>query len=412
MIQDNAQLTKKSISAGSWLAGYRFLARLLNLIKTPIIARILTPAQFGVFGVVSIALNLFETFSETGLEQALIQKSELKQTHVSTAWLITLVRSLVISLGLWLSAPLVAQFFGLSEATLMIQVIAITPVLRALRNPSMIYYKKRLDFKRETVMLGLGSLTEVVLAIALTIRLENEWALVWAIVGGAVAELVSSYILFALPSWAGMDWSEGRKLIKFGGWIWSSSVLSYLANQGDDIIVGRILGAAPLGLYQNAYKIASLPATQISGTITQVTFPAFAAIQDDQVRLKRAFYKSLWFTLITTVPVSMVIMVAAHPLTLLIFGENWLELAPALSVLGLYGIIRSILGVLGPLAVAKGKPELITYSGLVRTCALFILIYPLTNSYGIVGAAWATVISIFVSLVALTFKLRRIFTNN
>lgn len=411
MSELNTELTKKSIKAGTWLAGYRFFARFINLLKTPIIARILTPAQFGVFGVVSIALNLFETFSETGLEQALIHKKKLRDKDINTAWLITCVRSLLISGGLFFSAPYVASFFSMPETIPMIQVIAMTPILRSLRNPSMIYLKRKLEFMPETIMLSLGSITEVVTAVSLTLAWQSEWALVWAIVAGATIEVIASYLLFPRPKITGIDLGIAKELLHFGKWIWSSSVLSYLANQGDDIIVGRVLGAAPLGLYQNAYKIASLPATQITGTITQVTFPAFASIQDDYSRLMRGFYKSLVFTLAVTLPLSMASFAFAYPLTLLIFGENWLELVPALRILCFYGVVRSVLGVLGPLTVAIGRPELITYSGLVRTIVLFALIIPLTNTWGIAGAAWATVISITISCLVLYLRLIPVFTG-
>lgn len=405
MIPYTKELTKKSIKAGSWLAGYRLFARLINLLKTPITARILSPAQFGVFGVVSIALNLFETFSETGLEQALIQQQKISHRDVNTAWYITLVRSLLISFGLVLTAPLVAKFFGVSQAVPMIQLIALTPILRALRNPSMIYRKRKLEFVPETIMLAIGSLTEVIVAIVLSLLWQNEWALVVAILLGAVFELMASYLLFPIKHLTTINWHTCKKLLRFGKWIWSSSALSYLANQGDDIVVGRLLGPGPLGLYQNAYKISSLPATQIAGTITQVTFPAFASIQNDQHRLMRAFYKSLVFTLVTTVPICLFIYIFSYPLTMIIFGPNWIDMVEAMKILCLYGVIRSVLGVMGPLAVAIGKPELITYSGLVRTVGLFILIWPLSNLYGIAGASWATVISIGISLLALLIKL-------
>lgn len=411
MSDNNKFLTKRSIKAGAWLGGYRFYARFINLLKTPVLTRIFLPADLGIFGFVSIALNLFETFTETGLEQALIQKKHLKTITVSTAWYINLVRSLLISLILFLVAPLFSWYFEAPTITAMIQVIAITPILRSLRNPSMIYAKKNLAFGKETIMLVAGSTTEVIVTLIIALQLQTIWALVIAILAGGLAEIIVSYVVFDPPKLRGFSKQEAQSLLGFGKWVWSSSALSFVANQGDDIIVGKLLGAAPLGLYQYAYKIASLPATQIAGTVSQVTYPAFASIQEDKTRLKRAFLKSLLFVSLTTVPPLILVMLFPVTLVRIIFGENWLGAAPALRVLSLYGIIRSYSNTLGPLAIALGKPQFITYNGIIRVILLFICLLPMTFMYGILGASWATVIAIVLANLVLIVNLKRSFSE-
>src|SRR5690606_25904358 len=133
---DNTKdLTKRSIKAGSFVASYRFLAKLGGLLKTAITARILNPNQFGLFGYVSITLNLFETFSEMGIEQALIQETDISNKKLLSGWLVINIRSLLLVVFLLLSAPVVAWFFQAPETTLYISVIALTPLLRSLRNP-------------------------------------------------------------------------------------------------------------------------------------------------------------------------------------------------------------------------------------------------------------------------------------
>ena len=401
-------LTGKVIKAGMWLSIYRVGTKFAGLIKTAIVARILTPTQFGIFGLVSIALNLLETFTETGLEQALIHKPKVTSEDLSTAWLIVNLRSLVVSLILLISAPIFAHFFNQPSVTIFIQVIAITPILRGLRNPNMVFLKKKLEFGKETAMLISGAVAEVFVGIIAVVLLRNVWGLILSIMAGSIVELVVSYLVISPPKLSKPNLSAGLPLIKFGKWVWASSALSYIVNQGDDIVVGKLLGIDSLGFYQNAYKIASAPATQVTGTITQITFPAFSQIQADKKRLLRAFKRSLGFAALITLPLSLLIFTFPAQIISLALGDQWLMAAPALKILAIYGLIRSTSSLMAPLANALGRPDLITFTGLIRAAVLFATIYPLSVALGIAGTAWATVIAITVANTILAFRLYRL----
>lgn len=406
------QLTKRSLQAGLWLTFYRGFSKGAGLIKTIIVARILSPQQFGLFGVVSIGLNLFETFSETGIESALIHQKEIKAVDISTAWVILLVRSFLISLVLFLVAPFIASFFNVPEVVPFIRVISIVPIIRSLRNPQIVFFKRNLDFKKESYMLTTGAAMEVVVGVVATIITQNIWGLVISILAGGLGELIMSYLLISFPKITKPKWSVVKKQLEFGRWVWGSSALSYLVNQGDDMVVGKILGPVALGFYQNAFKLASVPATQITGTITQVTFPAFSSIQDDFPRLKRAFTKGFIFTTLVTLPICLITLIFADPLTRIIYGQEWLPLVPALRILSIFGAVRAISGLMGPLANALGKPKLITMSGVIQAVLLFALIFPFANLWGIVGVSWATVIAIITANSILAIRLYRILTTN
>ncbi len=400
------RLTLLSLRAGLWLTVYRFFSKGIGVVKTAILARLLTPTQFGVFGVVSIGLNLLETFSDAGIETALIQQDKIARTDLTTAWLLGIARGLIVGLILFLSAPLIAAYFTTPGIEPFIWAIATTPPLRALRNPSAAQLKKDLNFKPESFMLMSGSLIEVITAISVTLLTYSVWGLVASIVAGALAELAASYLFMPLPKLSKPSLVSAKKLLSYGRWLWSTSALAYLINQGDDIVVGKILGTSALGFYQNAYKIASLPATQITDTISRVTFPAFANIYTDKIRLRRALKKTLWLTALTTIPATLALVLLARPLTLIIFGPAWLPLVPALRVLGTYGAIRAVITILGSLAKAVGKPKMVATNGLLRFIILFALIVPLSQTFGIVGASWATVISITIGSLVFIWQIR------
>lgn len=394
MADNTRRLTKRSIQAGSLLTLYRGVAKLGGLFKTAITARILNPNQFGMFGFVSITLNLFETFSEMGIEHALIQDKNITDRKLQSGWFVINIRSLIIVGILLVSAPVVAWFFQAPDLRMYIWVISVTPLLRSLRNPNLIINKRQLKFGQETAMLFSGTLVEIISAIILAVMTQSVWALVISIILGALTELVVSYIVLPLPRWQKIDMEYIPGLLRFGKWVWSASTLSYLVNQGDDIIVGKLLGTAPLGFYQNAFKLASLPATEITGTITQVSFPAMAAIQHQKDRLKRAFRKTLIVNSLLTLPIALILVIWAQPIVLIIYGDQWMPVIPILKVLALFGAIRSFNTNFESFLVAQGRPDIPTKAGLIRLGVLLILIGPFILWLGIVGAAISTLVAI------------------
>jgi O-antigen/teichoic acid export membrane protein len=401
-------LTKRSFKAGSWLISHNAIARFSGLIKTIIIARILTPAQFGVFGVAALALSLLETFSETGAEHALVQKEKVDNLDIATTWWISLFRGLLIGAILYFSAPFVGRFFENGDAVIFIQAIALAPIIRNLRNPSIVFYRKKLSFRQDFYMRTSGTLAELVVGVTVSYMTRSVWGLVASILVGAVAETISSYLVASSFRLVLPKWERARGILSFGGWIWLSSIITYLLNQGDDAVVGKLLGVTTLGYYQNAYKIASLPATQITGMMTQVTYPAFASIQDDKVRLARAYKKSFLAALGTTVFFSAIIILFAREITLITLGDQWLPVVPALKVLTIFGVVRSLAATVGPVFQAVGKPNILVWIGLYRLVVLAAIIFPLTTGYGMVGTSWAIVISSLLTIPAVWWQLNKI----
>ena len=408
MHTNSMNLTAKTLRAGTWLFGHTAIARVGGLIKTIIIARILTPAQFGVFGIATLALNLLETFSETNIDQALIQRPKLTESDITTAWYIGIVRGFIIGIVLFLAAPLISQFFREPNAVIYIQMIALAPVIRNFSNPKINLYRRKLDFKKEFTLKSITTAIEVISGVAFSLWTRSPWGLVASLIAGAIADVVSSFILMPKLTISWPNRASAVSLLRFSGWLWGSSILSYLVNEGDDIVVGKLLGTTQLAFYQNAFKVSSLPATQITGIASQAIYPAFSSIQTDKSRLVRAFKKSLYATIGITLMVSLGIILFAQPLTLLILGPQWLAVIPALKVLTIYGIVRSVATVAGPIIKALDRPDIITKFAFFRLVVLAICVYPLTQRYGIVGTSWAVVFSTLIPQPYLIVQIKKL----
>jgi O-antigen/teichoic acid export membrane protein len=186
------------------------------------------------------------------------------------------------------------------------------------------------------------------------------------------------------------------------------TILTFLATQGDDIVVGRVLGAAALGFYQLAYRISNLPASEFSRLISTVTFPAFTKVQDNLQLLRRSYIKVLRFSALCSFPVAALIFALAGEFTAVVLGEKWMPMVPAMRILAITGLCRSIAGP-GPLFMAIGKPELRTKMQAAGLLAMAILIVPLTLRWGIAGAAIAATVRVALGKsVALRYAIREL----
>ncbi|MDZ4228975.1 MAG: oligosaccharide flippase family protein, partial [Patescibacteria group bacterium] len=207
---------------------------------------------------------------------------------------------------------------------------------------------------------------------------------------------------------AKVSFAKLKELYAYGKWVTVGTFLSYVNDQGDDILVGKVLGAGSLGFYQTAYKISNLPTTQGAGLVYQIIFPLFSRIQTDMVRLKRGLIKSLLLTFSLSFAFAMAVWLTAPLAIRLLFGEKWLMMVPALNVLLLFGIMRPLVSVSSALFDAVGRPKVAMMMNLIKLAVLIVLIWPLTQKLAIVGTAWAVVLAQAMVYPYLIYKLKQI----
>jgi len=264
-------------------------------------------------------------------------------------------------------------------------------LLQAFTNIGVVYFQKELEFNKQFLYQLSGTLADFVVAISAALILRSVWALVFGLLAGNAARLIASYFIHPYRPRLSKDLTKSKELFGFGKWILGSSILVFLITQGDDIFVGKLLGATMLGFYQMAYRISNMPATEITHVISQVTFPAYSKLQDNLPKLREAYLKVLQVTAFLSFPIAGLIFVLAPDFTRLFLGEKWMPMVPAMQVLVFWGLIRSIGATTGPIFQGVGKPGIATRLQFVQLTLLAILIYPLSIRWGILGTSLAVV---------------------
>ena len=325
-------LSEKVIASGLWVLALRIVNRGLGLIRTLVLARLLAPEDFGLLGIAMLSISTLETFSQTGVEAALIQKKENVYSYLDTAWTVSVIRGFTLFSILFLLAPTIAIFFNSPRATFVIRVIAISTLLTGCRNIGVIFFQKELEFNKQFSYEISATLVDLTVAITLAFLLKNVWALVWGGMAANLTRLFMSYRIHSYRPKVRIHKEEFLELISFGKWILGSGILVFLITKGDDIFVGKILGITALGFYQMAYLISNLPATEITHAISKVTFPAYSKLQDDISQLKDGYFKVLEITVFLSIPVAGAIFLLAPDFTEVFLGQKWLPMVSALQV--------------------------------------------------------------------------------
>lgn len=391
------KLSQRAVVGGIWVFGLRIVNQGFGLIRTIILARLLAPNDFGLYGIALLSLSALQTFSKTGFDLALIQKKEDTGPYLDTAWTVQVIRGFVLAAILFLAAPLVAAFFAEPRAAMLVRVLGVAVLLEGFRNIGVIYFNKELKFHKQFAYQFSGTLADLAVAIPAAFILRSVWALVFGLLAGNLVRTVMSYFIHSYRPRLSLEKAKFSGLFGFGKWIWGETIAIFLTHEGDDVLVGKLFGASTLGLYRMAYRISNLAATEISNVLCGVTFPAYSKLQSKRKALREAYLRTLQLTGLVAIPLAGGIAVLAPEFTKILLGQRWMAMVPALQLLAIWGMERSIIATTPPVFMALGVPKQLTRLALIRLVIMAIVIYPLSIRWGIVGTAGAVLIAAMVA---------------
>jgi len=385
--------------SGAWVFSIRLVHQVFYLGRLIILARLLAPKDFGLMGIALLTWMTLETFSQTGFQEALIQKKENTKDYLDAAWTFLIIRGFLLFSIIILIAPSVAVFFETPGAKEIVQAIGLAILIQSFTNIGVVYFQKELEFNKQFIYITAGTITDFTVAVTAAILMRSVWALLLGLLAGKLAQLIVSYVVHPYRPRFRLEWNKARELFKFGKWIFGSSIIYFLLFQGDDIFVGKIMGAAALGFYQLAYKISNTPATEITKVVSQVTFPVYSKIQDNLSTLKEFYLKSLQLISFLSFFLAGLIFAFAPEFTRFVLGEKWIPIIPIIQALSIFGVTCAVNGVSGPIFQGIGKPKVNTIGALFQFIFLVLLIYPFTIKWGLLGTSIAIAIPNFFYMV-------------
>lgn len=402
-------LRRQATAGVFWVSISTVVNNLFVMLTRYVLARMLLPAEFGLVSMAYIAIDFLQMFREMGFASALIYRKGDVRKAADTMFISVLCIAAILFTVAFLAAPYVAIFFRSPELKPVLRALSVNILISAFGEVQFSLLAKTLSFREKLLPDLIPTVAYGVVSIALALMGFGVWSLV-------IARIIDSMLTTAL-AWLVVPWwrpslhfdrQEAKALFDYGKHVVGSSVLIYFITNLDNTFIGRVLGEEQLGYYGFAYNQANLPATQISRIIGQVLFPAYSKIQGDIAALRAAFFKTLHYVSLLSIPVSVGIITFAAPFIQTLYGGRWAPAIVPLQILGIYGLLRSVAVNMGSVFKAGGKPNWLTYIALWRLGMMGIFLYPATRYYGIVGVSvLSAIISIadFIISAALTNKL-------
>ncbi len=400
--------TKETIKGLSWLGAFRLFTRSLSFLRTIIIARILSPYQFGVYGIAIFILALIEVLTETGINVFLVQKKDIIDKYVDTAWVVSILRGGLISAAIFVSSFLVAGFFKNQQVLPLLFLVSLVPLIRGFINPSIAAFQKDLKFHKEFYYRSSIFFVESLVAVALIILIRDPIALIYGLIAGALFEVAISFLFVKPVPSIKFDKSIFYEIVTHGKWVTGAGIFGYLFQNADNMVVGKILGVASLGIYDMAYTIAILPLTEFSEIVARVTFPVYVKISDDKQRLKRAYIKTSIITALLISPLLLIFLLFPTQLISIVLGPKWVSVGSILRILAIFAFINMLGSPTGAIFYSVGKQKYLTIISAISFFVMIAIIIPLIKILGLAGGAYAVLIS---SLIMFPFQLYFLFKS-
>ncbi len=387
---------EKIIRSGYWLGSATFIAKLSDLTRSIVLARLLTPDAFGIMSIVLIASNGIDIFTQFNFKAALIHKQDNIEESMDTAWVLNILRGFVLFACIYLSAPYIAYFYKEPIISTALRIYSGIVLLNGFVNINMLLFDKALDFKKLAFLRICISTSKLLVSVALALLLRNIYALVYSAVLAVLIELLLSYSIQRKRPRFRFRIDAAKSLFSYSIFISGIGILLFITVQIDDALIGSVLGMTALGYYTYAYKLANLPSSHISGVLSQVLFPAYSSIQHDIDYMKSIFLKALKFISFISIPLSVGLYASGDMFVYVFLGKGWMPIVSALRILCIFGALRSIGSTTSPVFQATGKPNILFNVMLIKLTLILAIIYPLTYYFGIEGAAWSVTLPMII----------------
>lgn len=361
-MEDIKKKTEKGIK---WSAVDQVFRLVLNIAISAFLARFITPAEYGLFAMVTLVTGFLSIFKDFGLGNAVIYKTDITTEEINNIFWVNNGIAGLLGVVLFIGAPFIADFYAEPKLILISQAMAILFTLGSLSSIPDALVRKNIDFKKLFTRNITNLLLSGVVAIVCASLGFGLWSL---IIQMYISTIVGTYLNFKMVSWRPSfkkpQWQVLKPFLSYSLPLFGENSFNYWVRNVDNLLVGKILGEQTLGFYNRAYNLMLLPVKQISGAIMRVVFPAFSLIKHDKNKVWVNYKKLLSTTSFVTFPLMAAMFVLGDEIIMIVYGKNWMESVPIFKGLCFLGAIQSIGTFCGSIFSSQGKTLLQFKMGL------------------------------------------------
>lgn len=332
-------LKNKTIKGMGWSALENVTRMGVTFVVSIILARVLSPEQYGLIGILTIFIAIFNAIVDSGFTNALIRKQDTTDTDYSTVFYTNLVLSVALAAVLFFCAKPISVFFERPELVLLTQVMSSVVIINALSIVQRVRATKAIDFKTQTKITFISSIGSGVIGIAMAYMGYGVWALVSQQISN---QLLTTFFFWFYNKWTPkliFSWASFKEMWAFGSKLLASGLIDTVWKEVYQVVIGKCYSPATLGLYTRAKQFADLCSSNLTSVVQRVSYPVLSSIQDDRVRLKGAYQRIIKTTMLPTFVLMLGIAACADSMIYVLIGEQWLECVSMLQIICIYGML-------------------------------------------------------------------------
>ncbi|WP_411687846.1 lipopolysaccharide biosynthesis protein [Acinetobacter indicus] len=391
-------ITQKTTIGILWNFSEQLIRRGIGLVTTLLLAYFLTPNAYGLMAMIAVFIAIASSLMESGFRQALIRLKEVTQDDLNTAFYSNLMLGALAYLLLYFSAPHIAIFYNEPQLINLIQVLGLVILINSFEVIQVAIFHRQMNFKAQ-LMIGLpAALISACMAIGLAYWGGGVWALVAQML---ISALITVILLWWISEWRptkSFSLSSFCSMYNFSYKLFLSSLLDTVFRNLYIIVIAKLFSTSIAGLYFFAEKIRELILHQLVSAIQNVTYPALASIQDDNVRLKAGYRKVISITTFLLFPTLTLLAALAQPLFSLLFPEKWWPAVPYFQLLCLSGLLYPLHSINLNILKVKGRSDLFLYLEIIKKIILVIILF-ISYRYGVIGILIGQIISSILSYI-------------
>ena len=326
-------LKNKTVKGASWSFIDSIAGQGITFLVGLVLANLLTPEEYGLIGIITIFIAVFNSIVDSGFSNALIRKNDAKDIDYNTVFFSNLVISIILFVVLFLCAPFISKFFNQPQLIPLLRVMGSIVIINAFAIIQRTIFVKRVDFKTQTKVSLISSITSGIVGIGMAI----SGCGVWSLVGQQISrQFLNSLFLWIYSNWypkLQFSFNSFKDLFNFGWKLLVSGLIDTVWREIYQVVIGKCYAPATLGQYTRAQQFASICSSNLTTVVQRVSFPVLSSVQDDKERLKSGYKRIIKVTMLLTFSLMLGLAAVAKPMILVLIGEEWLPCVPFLQII-------------------------------------------------------------------------------
>lgn len=404
-------LKKETVKGVAWSGIDKLANGGIQFIANIVLARLLTPNDFGLLAIIAIFIQISQTFVDSGFGNALIQKKDRSQTDYSTVFFFNLAISIGFYIILFFCAPWIANFFKNEHLTALTRVVGLNLIIGALVSVHKTKLSIELRFKIQSIISLVSSILSSAIAICLAYKGWGVWSLVVLTFANIFLQTIFFYVFINWRPSLKFSTSSFKRLFGYSSKLLGASLIHLLYRNLYPIVIGKKFSAVQLGYFNRADMFAMYPSSTVSSVVSRVAFPIFSRIQDDNDKLRGAYIKYIVFSSLLIFPMMACLIVLAKPLTSVLLTDKWLPMVSILQILCIDWMTDNLCQINLNILFVKGRSDLALRLEIIKKTTAIIILF-VSLYWGIIGVCWGRVLYGFIAVLMNSFYTKRLINLN